>query len=224
MLLYPLEELLDLPSVFVQQGYLGSLQVEVVRKEDKFNVALAIVITYPAYLSGITLPGFSRCEDSDMIGTHPVAFAGDGIYPSELEIIPRSENEECLFTVYVVQPFKVVVTPVEYVEAVLFVRNVIHRKDVMYRSGRDVYEAGDVRLDIVKRMQLDRSLPFAESRPPKDAQTQVDDRGVESIHIPFDVDLKIIVSAYPASISDHVCGKIFVDFAVTPPVSLRERA
>ena len=63
MLLHPLVEELDLPSVFIQVGDLKSCQVESVGKEGEVAVLFVVMVSDKPELFGILLKRRLLCQD-----------------------------------------------------------------------------------------------------------------------------------------------------------------
>src|SRR5690606_41189580 len=67
VLLYPFKEQFYCPSVFIEQGNLGSRYIHVVGQEDKCPFGFTVVELYSTYLLGIVPRGIIAGEFSDLV-------------------------------------------------------------------------------------------------------------------------------------------------------------
>lgn len=94
----------------------------------------------------------------------------------------------------------------------------------MQLAIRDVDEAGNVAAQIEQRMKLEGSLGFAESRPWKHAQTQVDGARIQRVDGVVQLHRKAVVRIETACDVNQAQGEVLVDAPVALLVGIGQCA
>ncbi len=81
----------------------------------------------------------------------------------------------------------------------------------MHLAVADVDEGGNMAAQVEQRMHLDGSLGGAEACPRKDAQAQVDRRGIECVDRLFQLDRKAVAGVELSGRVDKAHREIHVD-------------
>ena len=113
--------------------------------------------------------------------------------------------------------FEVVVTSVEDVERVLFIRNDIHCFCIVDLCWRYVKECWNLCFQIIQCMHLDTTFLLPELRPAEYCKPEFDGSKIEGIDVPSKV--KYLCNSQSASLFYHIIGKLFKDMIV--PVLVR---
>lgn len=146
----------------------------------------------------------------DWVGDNPSPFYG--------RLQSRDEKGLCLLDG--LQPCEVPVTSIDHVDPVRFDGDLGCRFDIVYLSIRDGQKCGDITPQIHHAVQFDGSLRFAEFRPRKQGQGQVNDGGIQCIDGVVDIDGQFGIGVFPARTLQHGLGKLLVDSVVTPFVGI----
>ncbi len=122
VLLYPLEEQLDLPSPLVDRRYCRGGQPEVVRQEDEVPAALRVVEHHAAQSSGIRLADVRKLRFDRFVGDHAQFFIWLEVLSDDHQprVPPEPCHEESPLAVDLLEPCVAAVALVIGVDAVRF--------------------------------------------------------------------------------------------------------
>ena len=96
--------------------------------------------------------------------------------------------------------------------------------DLVHLAIGDVDEGGNVAAQVEQRMHFDGSLGGAEARPRKDAQAQVDGRGIECVGRLLQFHRKAVVGVKLSGDLNKAYREILVDVPVALFVGIGQRA
>ena len=103
MLLDPLEEQLDMPTILVERTDGGRRECHLIGEEDERLAGLGILESNAAQLRGIVLLGVEAIELDGLIADHPGAAIGlRGVDAMKVHVRLGSRDEECAVRL---QPF-----------------------------------------------------------------------------------------------------------------------
>ena len=91
-------------------------------------------------------------------------------------------------------------------------------------SGRDMDRGGNRSAQIQQRIDFDRRLGRAEMRPRKDAQAQIDRRGVERVNGLIELHAKGIARVKPPGFGNKMPGQIGVHLPRAMLIGVSQRA
>ena len=190
VLLYPFEEQLDLPPVFVEERNVGGFQIEVVRVVNEGASQLRGIVDDAAYDSRIVSCVVLSCEPDGLVTQHVLLFKRVlSLYDLIYRLTLLTYDEEGIHLPNMKQSCQIPIAPVEDVAGQSLIRNLIHRIDIMYIGIRDGEERRNVRHYVYLCVQLDAGLPASESGPVEEFHAQVYRRGVESVESPVESEL-----------------------------------
>ena len=167
LMLYPLEEQLDLPSPLVDRHDCRGGQPEVVHQEDEIPAALRVVEHYVAQSSGIRLANVRKLRFDHFVGDHAQFFIWLEVLSDDLQpCVPlESCHEEGALVVNLLEPCVVAIAFVVGVDAVRFDAEPLPRRlNVGHLPVAQDDEARQVAREIQLRVQLDRHLVRAVAR------------------------------------------------------------
>lgn len=211
MLLYPPKEEFHLPTLLVQQGDVLCLECEVVGQERERPLKVRSIVNYPPQHGGILLLGliagkaYRLVKENVIRAVQQVLAVNHFVVESGL----LSDDKVRVDEVDLVQPFKVVVSLVKDVERKRLIRNVIHGFHIMDLCFRDMNICRYLGHHVKQRVDLYPALGLSEVSPLKQAQTEVNRCGIESIEP--SMQLKLPVESLALSEPNHMIGKLLKD-------------
>lgn len=110
------------------------------------------------------------------------------------------------------------------VKAASFGYQDVEHTDFVHRAIGDVNEGWNVAAQVEQRMHLDGSFCSAKIRPWKDAQTQVDGRGIECIGLLLQFHRKAVACVKLSGDLNEACREICIHAAVALFVGIGQRA
>ncbi len=113
--------------------------------------------------------------------------------------------------------------PIHDVKATSFGYQDVEHIDLVHLAVADMNEGWNVAAQVKQRMHLNGGLGGAEVCPGKDAQAQVDGRGIERIHCLFQLDSKAVAAVKLSGSLDQAHSEIHVDAAVALLVGIGKR-
>jgi len=116
-----------------------------------------------------------------------------GIEASKLGIPLSPDNEESEELSKGIEPPEVQIATIHDIESSRLGYQDIEYIDVMELSLCDFNERGDIPLKIHECMHLDCGFMFAERRPGKEGQTQIDCGGIESVSSSIEFDTEFFI-------------------------------
>ena len=184
VLLYPLEEQLYLPSPLVDCGDGRGSQPEVVGQEDVVPVRLLVVEHHAPQFPGIRLLGVLKLQLHHVVGHDAQFFVWGEVQSDNLEpcVLPEPCDEESAFAVNLLEPCVVAVSLVVGVDAVRFNPEPLPRRaDVGHLPVAHHHVAGQIAGQVQLRVELDRTLVPAVTRPVVYGKTERDGRAVDGV-------------------------------------------
>lgn len=160
MLLQPLEEQLDLPAIVVELCDHHRADIPRVSKENELPLLLFVPVDDAPDLLGVLEAGPLAVHVSDRVGQDAGARrkAPRPFHRFEVVVLLAPDDEVGLDGIDAEQSLEAVVTAVEDVERVLFIRDGVHRLHVVHPGFRDVEERRDRGLKVVQRMEFDSAF------------------------------------------------------------------
>ena len=219
MLLYPSEEQLNLPSLFVKQGDITGLEHKVlgrakrqsraVGQERESSLQFRSIVNNPPESTRILLLGLIARKAYRLVKQNIIRIVKQVFTLNDLIVEMRllSDDKVGVDNVDSVQSGKVIITFVKDVERIRLIRNVIHRIHVMDFSFRDMNVGRYLSHNIEKRVNLDSSLCFSEECPLEQTQAEVYGGGVKRIELSMQDELP--VQSLALSKINHVVGELF---------------
>jgi hypothetical protein len=200
----------------------GSVKL-LVRNTSHFRFS-ASKVADAAQAFGVALFAVEAMEPNDLIGVDP----GRPIDGARLEVaepgVPLGAgHEEAESLVEPVAPSEVEVGPIEDIDGARLDRKLIEDIHVVHPPGRDEQHAGDVASQVQERVQLHRSLAFAERGLGEQCQTQVDDGRIQGIHRLHQLDPKGLGGVEGTGRRNQPLGEVGVEVPVTDLVGMGER-
>ncbi len=175
MLLDPLEEQFHPPSVAIQFGDSEGRQIEIVGKKDEQLVVFNVVELHSPQVDRIVLAGMGASEPDGLIAAQAGCLVdGVRINTSILQIGFGTRDEESLGLMQDIEPSEIDITAIHDIETAGLESQLIENIHIPQLAVRDVNEGRNRSAQIEQRMQFYRALRFAEARPRKECQTQVD--------------------------------------------------
>lgn len=145
MLLDPLEEQFDLPSLLVEVCDLQCGENEIVGEEDVGVLCLCVVELHTSQEIGIVRFRFYTRETDRLIAAQSRRSIDNmGVETLPLGVAFRSRDEEGAPLVDVMESLKIDVPTIHDVTGTVFDRKNIEHIHVMYRSVRDVDKRGQI--------------------------------------------------------------------------------
>ena len=220
MLLNPFEEQLDLPSVFVKERNFTCFEIEVVRIVCKRSLQIWSIIDNAS--DGNRIVAFvPASSESDSLVTKDIILSLKQILAIlnlivGMELLPDNEEGTSLFNAK--ESRQVKVSTVKDIAGKSLIFNPVHRVDIMdlccCDSVEDRYLSSNVNLCV----NPDTSLRSPKFCPSEDRETEVNGCRVDSIE--SSVKFKIPGDSSLLGLTDHVEGKLFIDFVITEGVGL----
>ena len=220
VLLDPFEEQLDLPPVFIKEGDVLGIKIEVVRVVDETAVQLFCVVDNPSESTRVLLFVFFLCEADALVFEHIVCavkhvFAIDNLI-CWLSLLPEyEESAECVNRI---ETGQVEISSVKHIAGQRFVSEPVHCVDIVDLGIGDAVEHGYLRDDVNLRVNLDARLGAAKLCPLEHRHTEVDCGRVDGIESA--VQFKLSRNPFGLGKGYHVEGKLFKDPMVSEVVGL----
>ena len=223
VLLDPLEEQLDMPTLAIQIADQLRIELEVVRQKRQ-PLARFVFDHHTTQLCGVSLLCLGQGQHTRLIANHgridPIDLLG--VLPLELGIALGSGHKERLRAVQREQAREVQVTTVDKVESPSLPSHLVHHLDLVRLAVCDVHEGGNVASEIDGRVNLDRSFGLAKACPREHGQTQIDGARVEGINRLLQIDAKEISRIQRTRHADEVLRQIAVDLPRACGVGTRQ--
>ena len=215
MLLYPSEEQFHLPSLFVQQGNVSSLEYKVICQERKRPLQFRSIVDYPPESTRILLLGLIARKAYRLVKQNVIRRIKQVLSINNLvvEMGLLSDDKVGVDDVDSIQPGKVIIAFVKDVERIRLIRYAIHCIHIMDFCLRDMNVGRNLGNDIEQGVHLDSSLLFPEERPLEQAQAKVYGGGVKGIELPVQYELPVQPLALRKT--DHVVGEL-LEYPVIP--------
>lgn len=222
MLLNPLEEYLDLPSVPIQECNVLGCKIKVVGVISKRSLKIGCIVDDSSDSDWIVLFIPLVCEANGLVPQY-IILSFKQILSSFNEIV-RSEllsyDEECSRLFNGKESGKVKVASIKYIAGKWLIRNPIHRVDIMDFCIGDSIEYGYLRNDINLSMDYTR-LCGSEFSPFEYRHAKVDGRGIHSIEPAMQFEL--FRDTFRLGNCHHIEGKLLEDAVVFKKISLRQQ-
>lgn len=220
MLLDPLEEQFDLPSVFIKECNVLGFKIEIISVVGEGSLELWRVVNNAAY--GCRIARFiPLASETYCLVTKDVIFPFLEV-KTALNLIGGMKllayNEECSGAIDFIEPCKVKVSSVKHIACKRLVCKPVHGVDIMHLCVRDSVEYGDFRDDVNLGVDSYSRLGRPELCPSENRKAKVDCRGVNRIE--SSVQLKLSGKSFRLGNSHHVECKLFKDPIVSDRVRL----
>ena len=224
MLLDPLEEKFNLPSVTVKFSYCDGFQREVVRQEPIGRPFLKILIYNESERVLIFSGGVVSSKSDGLVRDK----ASLRIHLPSLDdfiahIVFRPRHKEGVVEMEV--PIERLETNIPFVHQVIcarFDRDFIHHLGVMYGSLRDADKRRDRAPEVHHRVHLDGTLPAMEGRPRAQSQAEIDGGTVEGIDHLIQVNAKHLSLIKILCFQHQLFGKVLKNTPILLLVRLCE--
>jgi hypothetical protein len=175
MLLDPLEEQLDLPSLSIQVGNHGGFEREIVGQKGQ---ALALVVSYndSTQSIGVVLAGVVNSQYANLIAKHIGGGAIDGLGVAAFELCVRfgSGDKERAALMDGIKPGVVEVATIQQVVSTGLDQQLVERVDLVSLAVADVDKGWNRAPEIEQRVQFDGGLVLTKRCPRIHRQIQFD--------------------------------------------------
>ena len=222
VLLNPLEEKLDLPSVFVQECDVLGRKIEVIRIIRECPMEVFCIEDDASDGKGVVLP-VPLARKADCLVSQDVVLPLKQVIPHFDDVV-RTEllpyDEECSGLLDGEKSGEVKVASVKHIAGERLVCEPVHRVDIMQPCGCNPVEDGNFCGNVNLSMDLDARLGAPKLRPAEYGHAEVDGGRVHSI----EPAVKFKLSCNPSLLCKeyHVEGKLLKDMVVSEVVSLGE--
>ena len=218
MLLDPLEEQFDLPSVFIKECNVLGFKIEIISVVGEGSLELWRVVNNAAY--GCRIARFiPLASETYCLVTKDVIFPFLEV-KTALNLIGGMKllayNEECSGAIDFIEPCKVKVSSVKHIAYKRLVCEPVHGVDIMYLSVGDSVEYRDLCDDVNLGVDSYSRLGRPELCPSENRKAKVDCRGVNRIE--SSVQFKLPGKAFRLGNSHHVKSKLFKDSIISDAV------
>lgn len=220
VLLDPLEEQLNLPSVFVQKSNLFCFKEEVVGIVRKRPVQFWSIINNASNRSWI-VAFVSLAAKPDSLVTKDIVLSVKQVFTLLNLIIGTkllSDNEECSSFFNGKEPCKIKVSTVKDIARKLLILNPVHGVDIMNVCISDSVEYWNLCCNINLRVNSDSRFCSSECSPSKNGKAEVNNGGVNSIET--STQFKLFRDSSLLGLTNHIEGKLFIDSVITESVGL----
>ncbi len=155
------------------------------------------------------------CQDNGLVATQAcTAVKGVRIHSTKLHIAASACNEEPLRLGHCMEPSKVDIPTVHYVESAGLDNQRVQNRNVSHLTVRYPNERRDRTTQITKGVKSDGTLLFLILSPRKYGETQLDGGGIQSINRFIQLDPEFIVNVKRPSESNEYLGEISVNTPV----------
>ena len=224
VLLDPFEEQFDLPATLVQLGDGQCRQAEVVGQIDKEAACLGVEEANTPQSVGVALSAVVTRQPDDLIGTQAGLLVDrQRMHTSEAHAALGTDDEKCALLFEYVQPGKIQIATVHDVEGSRLDGQLVERVDIVQFPVADMHESGNRAAQVQQRVQFDGGLGPAKACPAKQAQTQIDGRGIESVNRSFQVGRQGLVGVQSPSFANQVLRKVRIQAPVALLVGVGQR-
>lgn len=214
MLLDPLEEKLNLPSVFVKKGNVLGLKIDIVRVICEISVKVWRIVHDSSDRNWV-MPFVSLSGESNHLISEDIIFPLKQVFPFCDFIVGTkflSDDKEGTELLNRKESGKVKVPPVEYIARKRNVCKPVHCIDIMHFCCSDSIEYRNLCDDINLCVDFDTRLGTSEFRPPENGHAQIDRCGINRIE--SSMQLKLSCDTSGLSDRDHVKCKLLKDSIV----------
>ena len=221
----PFEEQLDLPAALVQAGNRQRREREIVGQEHEPSIGLAIVERNATQGTGVQARRLQAREDNRLIAAQPSCSVDRATgAASVVHVSFGARHEERPALRQAIQASKIHVPAVHHIERAGLDRQKVEHRDIVHFPVRNMHKTEDVAPQIQQRVELHRAFPTAKLRPRKEAQTQIDCRGVESIDGLFECHSQRIVGVQFSRSANQHLGEVGIDPPIVDAIGIRQRA
>lgn len=219
VLLNPLEEQLNLPSVLVQECNILGSKVEVVCIIGKGSLEVWRIVNDSPDRNGI-ISFVPLSRKSDRLVSENVVLAVKNIFPVfdfivRVELLPY--DKECPGLLDDEESCKVKVSSVKYIACKRLICKPIHGVDIMDFCSCDSIEYWYFRSDVNLGVYPDSRLRASELCPLEDGHAKVNGSGVHGIESAME--FKLFCDTPTLCLSNHVKGKLLKDSVISDGVS-----
>ena len=189
------------------------------------SVVFGIVELDTSQVLRVILAGLRRGQHNGLIAAQPRGLVhGAGVDATKEQIGFATNDKECLRLMQGKPASEIGEATIHDVKAASFRYQNVEHIDLVHLAIGDVNEGWNVAAQVKQRMHLDGSFCLAKVCPWKDAQTQVDGRGVECIGRLLQLHRKTVAGVKFSGDLNKAYRKIRVDAAVTLFVGIGQRA
>ena len=224
MLLDPLEEDLNLPSVTVEFGNSDGLKREVIGQEPIYHSFPKVLIHNESKRVRILFGRIISCEPNGLVREDAglwIHFPGFKDLVSHIVFRPCHEESVVEMEV-LVKRIKADVSLIHKVICTRFDREFIHHLGVMDGTFRYSDECGDRTPEIHQRMHFDGAFLMMEGRPRAQRKTKVDGGAVESIDHLVKIDAKLLSVIKILCSLHQTFSKVLIDTPILLLVRFRQ--
>ena len=194
VLLDPLEEQLDLPSLSIESGdHLGFERKVVGQKGQAF--AIVVFRNNSTNHLRIVFGGVVNSEHAGLIANDLSVRTIDwlGVAPLKLCIGLGSRDKERLRLMNGIKPFVVEVAAIQQIECPWLDNKIVQHVDLVRLAVRNADKAWDCAPQVEQRMQFDRTLGSTKQCPRIHRQAQIDRSRIERINRSIQIDTQRLV-------------------------------
>ena len=223
MLLNPLEEYFDLPSVPIQERNILSCKIKVIRVVSERSLKIGRIVNDSSNSNRVIFFVPLASEANGLVTQYvvlsfkPIFSCFNGIV--WLELLSYDKESPRLFNGE--ESGKVKVASIKHIASKRLVCKPIHRVDIMYFCIGDSIEYWYLGSDINLSVDSDTRLCASELSPFEYRHTEVNGRGVNSIEPTMQ--FKLFRDTFRLSNCHHIEGKFLKDTMVSEKVGLRQQ-
>ena len=222
MLFNPFKKQLHLPPVFIKQGDVLRIEVEVVRIVDEASMKLWHIIDNSSDNTGILLLILLLGEANGLVFEYVVCSVENALAIDNLicwfAILP--DDEKCSEYIDLIESGEVKVASVKHIARQRLVCEPVHRVDIVYLGIGDSVENRNLRDDINLSMDSDARLCASKFCPSEYGHTEVNSRRVDGIE--SSMQLELLRDASGLGNRYHVESELLKDAMVSEHVGLRK--
>lgn len=222
VLLNPFEEQFNLPSILIEEGNVGCLEIEVVRVVSKRSFEVWRIVDNPSDGRWV-VPLVSLSRKTYSLVSEHIVFTIKNIFTFHDHIVGvrlLPDDEECPRLLNGEETGEIKVSSIKHVARQGLILKPVHGVEITDACIADSVENRYLRNDVNLCMYLDARFRGSELRPPENSETKVDGRGIDGIE--SSMKFKLFGDTQSLCPADHVEGKILVDPVVTKSVGLRD--
>jgi len=221
MLLYPLEEQLDLPTTSIKVSARLRCDVEIVGQKDQrlpgFWVFQANVFHGP----GVGLSRIKSRQGDFLVADQPNRLVDrPRTGPVELQGLFGSGYEECSSLVEGKQPLGIDLATVHDIERTRLGSKQIQDFDTVQQTVGNQHKCWDCAPQVKQRIDLDSGLRSSIIGPSEQRHTQAYGGGVEGIDGSLEIQPEVVFGIKPAGSSDQRLSEFGVDAAIPAVVCI----
>lgn len=225
VLLYPLKEQLDLPTIFVQQCYLLGPDLKIVGQKHQRDSVFFVIIFDPTQIFWVGQCCLVVRQADRLIAAQASGFIDPArVHAHERQVLLGADDEKRARLMDLAQTCPIQVAPIHHIEGFAFKRQDVQHVHIVPQTIRNMHETRNLTANIEQGVQLHRRFVLAELRPPKDLQAQINRGGIQGVDsvVHFEP-LQVSARIQTPSPLNQPFGNVCVDAPITSFVRIGQR-